>query len=50
MIIAHTVKGSGVSFLENRTSSHWGQLTPRQADEALAELAQARDRISEMGA
>ncbi len=50
MIIAHTVKGSGVSFLENRTSSHFGQLTPQQADEALAELAQARRRLSESGA
>ncbi len=50
MIIAHTVKGSGVSFLENRTSSHFGQLTPQQADEALAELAQARRGLSESGA
>jgi transketolase len=50
MIVAHTVKGSGVSFLQNRASSHWGQLTPQQADEAFAELAQARGRISRIGA
>jgi transketolase len=49
MIIARTVKGSGVSFLENRTSSHWGELTPQQADEALAELAKSRARIKESG-
>jgi transketolase len=41
MIIAHTVKGSGVSFLENRTSSHFGSLSAEQADQALAELQQA---------
>jgi transketolase len=50
MIVAHTVKGCGVSFLENRTSSHWGQLTPQQADQALEELRQSRAGIERAGA
>ena len=50
MIIARTVKGSGVSFLEGRTESHFGQLTPQQAEQALAELERARAQIAGEGA
>jgi transketolase len=50
MIIADTVKGSGVSFLEGRTESHFAQLTPQQAEQALAEIGRARAPIAETGA
>jgi len=38
VILAHTVKGKGVSFLENTTESHFARLKPEQAEKALAEL------------
>ncbi len=41
MIIANTIKGKGVSFLENTTGSHFAHLKPEQADQALKELAAA---------
>jgi transketolase len=44
VIIASTVKGKGVSFLENKTSSHFARLKPEQAEQALAEIAQAREQ------
>lgn len=38
MIIAHTIKGKGVPFLENKTESHFAHFTAEQADQALSEL------------
>ena len=38
MIIAHTVKGKGVSFMENVAKWHHGVPTPEQLAQALAEL------------
>ena len=39
-IIANTIKGKGVSFLENKTSSHFAHLKPEQAEQALTDLNQ----------
>jgi transketolase len=39
VVIAHTVKGRGVPFLENRKSSHYATLNPAQHRRALAGLA-----------
>ncbi|GAG14251.1 unnamed protein product, partial [marine sediment metagenome] len=39
VIIAHTVKGKGVSFMENNNEFHGKAPTPEQAERALAELA-----------
>lgn len=38
MIIAHTVKGKGVSFMENDNEFHGKAPTPEQTERALAEL------------
>jgi len=38
-IIAHTVKGKGVSFMEDRVEWHHKVPTPEQVAKALAELA-----------
>ncbi len=38
MIVAHTVKGKGVSFIENQPLFHNGALTREQYQQALAEL------------
>jgi transketolase len=38
VIIAHTVKGKGVSFMENKPEWHGKAPTPEQAERALAEL------------
>lgn len=38
IIIAQTIKGKGISFIENRVEWHAGSLTKEQADQALAEL------------
>ena len=38
VIIAHTVKGKGVSFIENQPGFHNAALTPEQCEQALAEL------------
>lgn len=38
-IIAHTVKGKGISFAENQVGFHNKALTKEQYDQALAELA-----------
>jgi transketolase len=38
-IIAHTVKGKGVSFIENQAGFHNAPLTPAQYEQAIAELA-----------
>lgn len=37
-IVAKTVKGKGVSFIENRIEWHHGRLTPELAKQALSEL------------
>ena len=39
VIIAHTVKGKGVSFMENNPAFHGKAPTPEQAEQALRELA-----------
>lgn len=39
MILAHTVKGKGVSFAENVVGFHNGQLTEEQYEKALEELS-----------
>ena len=41
-VIAHTVKGKGVSFMENVPAWHHSVLTQRQFDQAMAELEGAR--------
>lgn len=38
VIIAHTLKGKGVSFIENTTASHFARFKPEQAELALTEL------------
>lgn len=45
VIIAETVKGKGVSFIENTTGSHFARFKPEQAEQALAELANAMAAI-----
>jgi len=39
VIIAHTIKGKGVSFMENTASWHGRAPTPEEAERALVELA-----------
>lgn len=39
LIVAHTIKGRGISFAENRPEYHNGTLNPEQYAQALAELA-----------
>ena len=41
IIIAHTVKGRGVSFAEGKTAWHNRVFTPEEARAALAELGEA---------
>ena len=43
-VLARTVKGKGVSFLENKEGWHGKTLDPEQAKQALAELGEARSR------
>ncbi len=38
LIVAKTIKGRGVSFLENQENWHGKALSPQQADQAIAEL------------
>jgi transketolase len=38
-VLAHTVKGRGVNFLENDGRSHYVKLSPRLHQRALASLA-----------
>lgn len=42
VIIANTVKGKGVSFMENNPSWHHSRLTPQQLEDALAEQVSPR--------
>ena len=39
-ILAHTVKGKGLSFAENAPSFHNGVMTEQQVEDALKELAE----------
>ena len=43
VVIAHTVKGKGISFMENVASYHRANISPDQAERALAEIAAARE-------
>jgi transketolase len=45
VIIADTVKGKGVSFIENTTGSHFAHFKPEQAEQALNELEKAMAEI-----
>lgn len=40
VIIAHTIKGKGVSYMENKSTWHGRAPTPEQYDQAMAELAE----------
>ena len=42
LIIAHTIKGKGVSFMENQAKWHHGVPSPDQMSEALRELDSER--------
>jgi len=42
LIVANTIKGKGVSFLENRAESHILILSREQADQALEDLEASR--------
>lgn len=48
LIIARTLKGRGVSFLEDRPSWHGKALEPEQTDEAIAELGGPRSIVVEV--
>ena len=39
-LICHTVKGKGVSFMENTVASHYGSVNDQQLKQALAELGE----------
>ena len=43
MIIAHTIKGKGVSFMENENKYHGKALTPEELEKALKELEDPAD-------
>ena len=45
MIIAHTTKGKGVSYMENEPSWHTGIPTPEQYAQAMTEFDAAREKI-----
>ena len=45
-VIAHTVKGKGVSFMENQVGWHGNAPKPDQVEIALAELAAQREEIA----
>ena len=42
VVVAHTVKGKGVSFMERRIEWHYLPMSDRQYEQALAELGEAR--------
>ncbi len=44
VLILHTVKGKGVSFMENNARWHAGKLTPEQYGEAVKEIEEAMNR------
>ncbi len=41
VIIAHTVKGNGISFMHNTVDSHYQPMSPSQYEQALSELTQS---------
>ena len=43
VIIAHTIKGKGVSFFEDDNAWHYGRLTNEQAEQAYKELGFSQD-------
>ena len=43
-IVAHTIKGKGVSFMENQVRWHAGKITDEQLEEAITELNKAYER------
>lgn len=47
LIVAHTVKGKGVSFIEDRPQFHNAALTAEQVAQAVAELQAEQARIQE---
>jgi transketolase len=46
VLIAHTVKGRGVSFMENKPNYHRANISPEQVQQALAEIAAQREALS----
>ena len=48
-VIAHTIKGKGVSFIENNPTYHTGSLTKEQYEQALAEIGISADDINKTG-
>jgi transketolase len=42
MLIAHTTKGKGVSFMENRVEWHYRNPTSELLAQAIAEIEEAR--------
>nr|WP_075859282.1 transketolase [Carboxydothermus pertinax] len=47
IIIARTIKGKGVSFMENRAEWHGTAPKPEQVEKALAELLEGREKLWE---
>ena len=45
LIMANTIKGKGVSFIENTAGSHFARFKPEQAEQALADLDKALAEI-----
>ena len=43
VIIAHTIKGKGISFFEDDNAWHYGRLTKEQAEQAYKELGFSQD-------
>lgn len=43
-IVAHTIKGKGVSFMENQVRWHAGKITEEQLERAIYEIQQAYER------
>jgi transketolase len=50
-IVAHTIKGKGISFMERNVGWHAGSLTDEQMNEALSEVdARLAERLASIGA
>ncbi len=47
VILLETIKGKGVSFMENQLSWHGKAAKPAELEQALAELENARKKILE---
>ena len=43
-IIAHTIKGKGVSFMENNVRWHAGKITDEQLEDAIKEIRESYER------